>query len=76
MGLYDKVRELCEEQGRSIASVERAARLGAGTIRKWNTRSPRVSSLARVAEALGKPADEMILMAIIKENHLEGKIKL
>jgi len=51
--LFDEVVRLAREKGMSLAAVERKAGLGTGTVRRWQGRIPRASSIAAVAEALG-----------------------
>lgn len=50
--LYDRIKELCKEKGVSVASIEKEAGLGSGTISKWNVSSPTVDNLQAVAKAL------------------------
>lgn len=51
--MYQKIMELCEKRGMSVAELESKAGIGNGVIRAWETSYPRVDSLALVAKALG-----------------------
>lgn len=50
--IFDKIKEICNEKGISIASLERSAGLSNGTISKWNDSSPTVENLQAVAKVL------------------------
>lgn len=58
--IYDKVKEICEEKGISIRSVETAAGLSNGAISKWNSVIPKVDNAQAVAKALGVTVDELL----------------
>ena len=58
--IYDKIKSLCEKQGRSIHSVEMACSLANGTIRKWNSYHPRAISLVKVAHELNVSVEELL----------------
>ena len=59
--IYDKIKEICQQQGVSIALVEREAGLSNGTIRKWNKSSPTVDNLKAVANVLNTQIEKFIL---------------
>lgn len=50
--IYDKIKEICNQKGLSVSSVEKEAGLGNGSISKWNTSSPTVDNLKAVAKVL------------------------
>ena len=58
--IYDKIRELCQERGTSVAAVEKEAKLSNGTIRKWNKSSPTVDNLQAVARVLKVRMEKLI----------------
>jgi transcriptional regulator with XRE-family HTH domain len=58
--LYDKIKELCQKRGISVASVEKEANLSNGAIRKWNKSSPTVDSLQAVAKVLKVGMEELV----------------
>ncbi len=51
--IYEKIKELAEKDGTSIASLERKLSIGNGTIRKWNEASPTLESISKVARYFG-----------------------
>ncbi len=60
-----KVRSYCEEnkvdgKPMSIRGFERLCGLGNGTVDGWNTCSPNISTLFRVAAATGIPIGEWL----------------
>ena len=58
--LYDKIKALCEEQGISIAELERRADLGNGTIGKWKTISANLDTLAKVSNVLNITVSDLL----------------
>lgn len=58
--IYDKIKEICEEKGISVRSVENSAGLKNGAISKWNDSSPTVKSLKAVADVLKVRVDKLI----------------
>lgn len=58
--IYDKIKELCQERGISVAAVEKEANLSNGAIRKWNKSSPTVDSLKAVAGVLKVRVEKLI----------------
>lgn len=58
--IYDKIKEICEKKGISVASIEKEAGLSNGTIRKWNKSSPTVDSLKAVANVLKIRVEKLI----------------
>ncbi len=58
--IYDKIKELCQECGISVAAVEKEANLSNGAIRKWNKSSPTVDSLQAVAKVLKVSVEKLI----------------
>jgi transcriptional regulator with XRE-family HTH domain len=53
MTLYEKVTELREKLGISQSELERKAGLSKGTITNWKNRTPNMTSIEKVANALG-----------------------
>ena len=60
LNLYTNVRLLCEERKITIAELERAAGLGNGVVRKWNSASPTLRTVIAVACYLGVTLDELL----------------
>lgn len=47
--IYEKIKELAEKNGISIAALEKKLGIGNGTIRKWNEVSPTLENISKVA---------------------------
>lgn len=58
--MVDKIRRLCQAQGKSLFSLEKECGLGNGTINKWDRNSPSVAKVAAVADALGVSVSYLI----------------
>lgn len=58
--IYDRIRELCQERGTTVAAVEKEASLSNATIRKWNKSSPTVDNLQAVARVLKVRVEELL----------------
>ncbi len=56
--IYDRIKELCQERGTTVAAVEKEANLSNATIRKWNKSSPTVDKL--LARVLKVRMEELI----------------
>ena len=65
--LADKIRALCESRGKLIGAVEADCGLSVGAISKWNTSSPTVKNLKRVADYFGVTVDELLQEPTAKE---------
>ena len=57
MTILERIKTLCAESHITIASLERRLNLGNGTIGRWNTASPTVERLGRVADYFGVSLD-------------------
>lgn len=53
MTIYEKVTTIREKMGISQSELERKANLSKGTITNWKNRNPNMSSIEKVANALG-----------------------
>lgn len=51
--LLEKISNLCEEKGISIAKLEEECGLGNATVRRWNNSMPRLDNVQKVANYLG-----------------------
>lgn len=58
--IYDNIVKLCERNGVSIMTVEKACGLGNGTIGGWKDSNPRVDRLKLVADYFGITIDQLI----------------
>lgn len=58
--IFDKVSKKAVEKGISINLLESRAGVSTGSVYKWNTVSPTVRSLSKVARVLGCTIDELL----------------
>ena len=58
--LYENVKTISAQRGISIAELERKADLSVGSICKWDTVSPSVKNLKKVADVLGIGLDGLV----------------
>lgn len=49
MNLYEKIKKMCNEEGISIAHLERETGISNGQIKRWAKSSPSVENLKKVA---------------------------
>lgn len=55
--VYEKVRELCDENGVTIYELEKKCGLSNGVIQKWKKANPTLKNIEKVALYFGKPVD-------------------
>lgn len=55
--IYEKVKQLADERGISIAAIERECGLGNATIKGWLFSSPSATNLKKVADYFGVPME-------------------
>lgn len=55
--ILEKILTLCDENGISLARLEKECGLGNATIRGWDKSSPKVENLQKVADYFGKPLE-------------------
>lgn len=53
MGLVDRIKDLCEAHNTTFAEVERRVGLSNGQIRRWDTASPKLENVEKVADYFG-----------------------
>ena len=58
--IYDNICAAAKTIGISINSIEKEAELSSGSLCKWNTVSPTVRSLKKVAEVLKVPVEKLL----------------
>lgn len=58
--IYENVKRISAEKGKSIRAVEIQAGLGNGVIRGWKGSSPTVDKLKAVANVLGVSVEKLI----------------
>ncbi|QUI24904.1 helix-turn-helix transcriptional regulator [Vallitalea pronyensis] len=60
MTLVEKIKTLCDEQGTTLIGLERKIGLGRGTIRNWDTNSPSIHKLEKVADHFSVSVDYLL----------------
>lgn len=58
--LLTNIRRLCNKKSVSIAKLERETGIGNGTISRWDTSSPSIENVQKVAEFFGVSVDELL----------------
>lgn len=58
--MFSIISEKAKTRGMTVAQVEKAADIGHQTIRRWDTHSPSIDKVFRVARVLGCTVDELI----------------
>ena len=58
--LYENIKSLCDKKKISIPQLERELNFGAGTIYKWQTVSPSVDNLQKVADYFEVTIDSLV----------------
>ena len=60
MSILNRIKELLKEYDYTLASLEREANLGQGTIRRWDTNIPSADKLYSVANLLNTSVDYLL----------------
>ena len=60
MNIFDRVQKLIKEQGLTVKQLERECDLANATIRRWETQTPNIESVRRVAHRLNVSTDYLI----------------
>ncbi|WP_019243686.1 MULTISPECIES: helix-turn-helix domain-containing protein [Bacillus] len=60
MTLVQKIKYLCKQRKKTIASLERDLEFGNGTIRKWDKAYPSADKLKKVADYFGVTTDYLL----------------
>ena len=58
--LLENIRRLCSKKPVSIAKLERETGISNGTISRWDTSSPTVENVQKVADYFGVTIDSLI----------------
>ena len=58
--IYEKVKELCNAQGKTIMQVEKDAGIANGVIGGWRDGIPALDTVVKVADVLGVTVDYLI----------------
>ena len=65
--LLENIMRLCQQKPISIAKLERQTGISNGTIRRWDTVSPSLENVRKVADFFGVTVDS--LLAAPKESY-------
>ena len=57
MSIFERVHELIKEQGLNVKQLERECGLANATIRRWETQTPNIESVRKVAHRLNVTID-------------------
>lgn len=60
MTLLDRIKELCDARGETLASLERKMDFGNGTIRRWGDTTPSGDKLVKVADFFHVSVDYLL----------------
>lgn len=60
MSLISRIQNLCKENGVSIPKLEKMFKWGHGSIYRWETNSPSIDKLVKVADYFGVSIDYLL----------------
>lgn len=60
MSIFERVHELIKEQGLNVKQLERECGLANATIRRWETQTPNIESVRKVAHRLNVTIDYLV----------------
>lgn len=58
--LFERVKELCSQNGITFSELERILKFGNGTIRNWDKVNPSIEKVKKVAEYFSIGVDELL----------------
>lgn len=61
--LFNNIKSLCDKKGISISKLEKECGFGQGTIYKWQTVSPSLGNLQKVADYFKMTIDKLVKKA-------------
>lgn len=68
MTLMQRIKQLCDSHGETLASLERKMDFGNGTIRRWDNATPSGDKLAKVADFFHVSVDYLLGRETNEEN--------
>lgn len=74
--MYQKIKILCKEKGKSINSLEKELNFGTGTISRWKKAAAGVDKVALVAKSLGTTVDFLLNRQEIPKSRTRKSMKL
>lgn len=60
MSIFERVQELIKEKGITVKQLERECELANATIRRWETQTPNIESVRKVAQRLNTSIDFLV----------------
>ena len=60
MNLYENIKKQCNQNGISVAKLEREVKLSVGSISHWRTSDPKVGNVKAVADYFRCTIDELL----------------
>lgn len=69
--MYQKIKILCKEKGKSINSLEKELNFGTGTISRWKKAAAGVDKVVLVAKSLGTTVDFLLNRQEIPKSRTE-----
>lgn len=60
MSIYKRVQDLIKKQGITVRELERECELANATIRRWETQTPNIESVRKVAQKLNVTIDYLV----------------
>ena len=58
--LYDNIKKTAKDKGIAICKMEKDLKISDGSICKWNTNTPGIDKVAKVAKYLETTIDELM----------------
>lgn len=80
MSLCKRIKSLCATRGLSLYRIEKECGFGNGSIMKWETSSPKVENIVKLADYFGVSVDyllgrdEISLQKSLQTNNTQDKI--
>ena len=75
MNIFDRVQKLIKAQGLTVKQLERECDLANATIRRWETQTPNIESVRRVAHRLNVSTDYLHVRKKAREKGGRGRVK-
>ena len=70
MSMVERIRDLAEEKGTTLAGLERTLKLSQGSLRRWDTSSPSIDKVDRVAKHFNVSIDYLLEKTDIRGAYL------
>ena len=70
MSIVNRIKDLAEEKGTTLAGLERSLALSHGSLRKWDTSSPSIDKVDKVAKYFDVSLDYLLGKTTIRGSYL------